>query len=70
MLGSESSSGNISWKVLRDDGTVLGRYGSKPAALAAMVRFAADGCGYEVVQDAAARVADPPRSPIIQMTRR
>jgi len=41
------------WKIVRHDGTVLGTYRNKPAALAAAIRFSADGCGYEVVNDTA-----------------
>jgi len=39
------------WKVLRDDGTVLGRYSNKPAAVAAMIRFSAGGGGYQVINE-------------------
>lgn len=39
------------WKVARvEDGAELGRYVSKPKALAAAVRFSADGCAYEVTE--------------------
>ena len=39
------------WKIVRHDGAVLGTYRSKPLALAAAIRFSADGWGYEVVND-------------------
>ncbi len=39
------------WKVQRDDGTVLARHDSKPKAVAAALRFSADGSSYSVVED-------------------
>ena len=42
------------WKVVRrEDHLVLGRYASKPKACSAATRFSADGCTYDVVEDAA-----------------
>jgi hypothetical protein len=41
----------IRWKVQRDDGTVLARYDSKAKAMAAAVRFSADGCAYSVIEE-------------------
>jgi hypothetical protein len=39
------------WKVARvEDGAELGRYASKPKALAAAVRFGADGCAYKIIE--------------------
>jgi hypothetical protein len=39
------------WKVARvEDGAELGRYASKPKALAAALRFSADGCAYEIIE--------------------
>jgi len=41
------------WKVVRrDDRLVLGRYVSRPKACSAATRFGADGCTYDVVEDA------------------
>lgn len=40
------------WMIQRDDGTVLARHNSKTRAVAAMLRFSADGCSYAVVEDA------------------
>ncbi len=42
------------WKVVRRDyQLVLGRYASKQKAYSAATRFSADGCTYDVVEDAA-----------------
>jgi hypothetical protein len=59
------------WKVMRDDGTVLGRYGNKPTAVAAMIRFSADGGGYQVVNeslaDRSSDVESDPRQIIVPL---
>jgi hypothetical protein len=40
------------WQVVRQsDGAVLGRYASKANALAAALRFGADGCNYVMLED-------------------
>lgn len=44
------------WAVVRvDEQLLLGSYRSKDAALAAAIRFAQDGCAYEVVEQLVAR---------------
>jgi hypothetical protein len=44
----------LMWKVQRDDGTVLVRHDSKPKAMAAALRFSADGCSYSVIEEPSA----------------